>query len=244
MRLKLILVLCSVLLAGPAGAAKNVERDWKTYRSEKFGYEIACPAGMEFKAYFDGASASLKDAWTGETLVEFEVWPPFECPRQPADTVARSLGIDRAKTVTQADGPEGSSYCGDPATVHEFTSLYGVKIYELELTCLSETYPESQDDSAESGREDTKEKMERIVTEEGKKGPTYFADISPSWKKVVLLVDPVGADPRKGPVRKRIDPAVLRNIMKTLKTIPIQKPPGSCSEELRNQGLTIGIPRR
>lgn len=244
MRLKLIIGLCSMLLAGLASAAENVEQDWKVYRSGKFGFEIAYPADMEFKAYFDGASASLKDAGTGDTLVEFEVWPPYECPRQPADTIVRTLGIDRAKTVTQADGPEGSSYCGDPVTVRELTSLHGAKIYELELTCLRETYPGSHDDSVEAGPEDTKVKMERIVTEEGKKGPTYFADISPSWKKMILLADPVGADPRKGPIRKHIDPLVLHRILGTLKTFSIQKPSGICIEELRNQGLTIGIPPR
>lgn len=129
--LAIIVGLCSILLAGLAGAAENAEQGWKTYRSEKFGFEIAYPAGMEFKAYFDGASASLKDAKAGGTLVEFEVWPSSECPRQPADTIARALGIDRAKNVTQADGIEGSSYCGDPVTVRESISLYGAKIYEL-----------------------------------------------------------------------------------------------------------------
>jgi hypothetical protein len=88
-----------MLLAGLAGAAENAKQDWKTYRSERFGFEIAYPAGMEFKAYFDGASASLKDTKTSGTLVEFEVWPSSECPRQPADTIARALGIDRARPL-------------------------------------------------------------------------------------------------------------------------------------------------
>ncbi|PIP08607.1 MAG: hypothetical protein COX51_03640, partial [Syntrophobacteraceae bacterium CG23_combo_of_CG06-09_8_20_14_all_50_8] len=155
-----------MLLAGLAGAVENAEQDWKTYRSEKFGFEIAYPAGMEFKAYFDGASASLKDAKTGGTLVEFEVWPSSECPRQPADTIARALGIDRAKAVTQADGPNGSSFCGDPVTVRESASLYGAKIYELELTCMRETsYPGSNDDSDEAEPKDTTVETEPIVTE-------------------------------------------------------------------------------
>ncbi|MBU2053511.1 MAG: hypothetical protein KKC25_00830 [Proteobacteria bacterium] len=166
MSLALIVGLCSMLLAGLAGAAENAEQDWKTYRSEKFGFEIAYPAGMEFKAYFDGASASLKDAKTGGTLVEFEVWPSHECPRQPADTIARALGIDRAKAVTQADGPNGSSYCGDPVTVRESASLHGAKIYELELTCMRETYPGSHDNSDEAEPEDATVETEPIVTEE------------------------------------------------------------------------------
>jgi len=237
--------LCSMLLAGLAGAVENAEQDWKTYRSEKFGFEIAYPAGMEFKAYFDGASASLKDAKTGGTLVEFEVWPSSECPRQPADTIARALGIDRAKAVTQADGPNGSSFCGDPVTVRESASLYGAKIYELELTCMRETsYPGSNDDSDEAEPKDTTVETEPIVTEEGKKGPTYFVDISPLWKKLILSADPVGVDPRMGPTREQFDPAVLRKILGTLKTFPIQKPSAICIEELQNRGLTIGIPSR
>lgn len=240
----LIVGLCSVLLAGLVGAAENAEQDWKTYRSAKFGYEISIPAGMEFKAYFDGASASLKDAKTGGTLAEFEVWPPGECPRQPAGTIARALGIDRAKAVTQTDGPDGSSFCGDPVTVLESASLYGAKIYELELTCMRETYPGSHDDSEEARPEDIKVETEPIITEEGKKRPTYFVDISPLWKKLILSADPVGVDPRMGPTREQFDPAVFRKILGTVKTYSIQKPSVICIEELQNRGMTIGIPLR
>ena len=244
MSLALIVGLCSMLLAGLAGSAENAEQDWRTYRSEKFGFEIAYPAGMEFRAYFDGASASLKDAKTGGTLVEFEVWPPDDCPRQPAGTIARELGIDRAKAVTQTDGPDGSSYCGDPVAVRESASLHGAKIYELELTCMRETYPGSHDDTDEAEPETATVETAPPVTEEGKKGPTYFADISPSWKKRILSADPVGVDPRMGPTRERIDPAILRKILGTLKTFPTQKPSGICIEELQDRGLTIGIPPR
>lgn len=233
-----------MLLTGLVDAAENAEQDWKTYRSEKFGYEISFPASMEFRTHFEGASASLKDAKTGGALLEFEVWPPGECPRQKADTIARALGIDRAKAVTQTDGPDGSSFCGDPVTVREFASLYGAKIYELELTCIRETYPGSHDDSEESELEDSKVETKPVITEAGKKGPTYFVDISTSWKKLILSADPVGADPRMGPIRDKFDPAILRKILGTIKTFSIQKPSVVCIEELRNRGLTIGIPSR
>jgi hypothetical protein len=170
MRLSFIAGLCSMLLAGSAGAAGNAEQDWKTYRSEKFGYELSFPAGMEFRAYFDGASATLGDTKTGGTLAEFEVWPPGECPRQPAGAIARALGIDRAKAVTQTDGPDGSSFCGDPVTVRESATRYGAKIYELELSCIRETYPGSHDDTEEALPKDTAVETEPIVTEEGKRG--------------------------------------------------------------------------
>lgn len=244
MGFSLIVVLCSMLLAGLVGATENAEQAWKTYRSERFGFEIAYPPNMEFKAYFDGASASLKDAKTGGTLVEFEVWPSGECPRQSTDTIARTIGIDRAKAVTQADGPSGSSYCGDPVTVREFLSLYDAKIYELELTCIRETYPGSHDDSDEAKPEDVTVTTKPIVTKEGKKGPTYFVEISPAWKKLILSADPVGVDPRMRPPRERIDPMVLRKILGTLKTFPIQKPSVICIEEIQNRGLTIGIQSR
>jgi hypothetical protein len=229
-------------LAWTVGAAEKAEQNWKTYRSEKFGFEIAYPAGTEFKAYFDGASASLKNSKTGGTLVEFEVWPPSECPREPAGTIARTLGIERAKTITQADSPDGSSFCGNPMTVRESISLYGAKIYELELACMRATYPGSHDDTDEIEPKDATVETEPIVTEEGKKGPTYFVDISPSWRKLILSADPVGVDPRMGPAREQFDPAVLRKILETLKTFPIQKSSAICIEELQNRGLTIGIP--
>jgi hypothetical protein len=80
------------------------------------------------------------------------------------------------------------------------------------------------------------------VTEEGKKGPTYFVDISPAWKKLILFADPVDVDPRMGPNREQLDRAVLRKIMGTLKTFPIPKPSAICIEELQNRGMTIRIP--
>lgn len=240
--LALIVGLGAMLLTGLAGATEGAAQDWKMYRSEKFGFEMAYPPGTEFKAYFDGESASLKDAKTGGTLARFDVWPPGECPRQPAGTIARGLGIERAKAVTQADGPDGSSFCGDPVTVRESTSLHGVKIYELELTCMRETYAGSHDDSEEAEPEETMVETEPITTEEGKKGPTYFADISPSWKKLILSADPVGVDPRMGPAREQFDPEVLRRILGTLKTFSIRRPDEICIGELQNRGLTIGIP--
>ena len=109
---------------------------------------------------------------------------------------------------------------------------------------MRKTYPGSHDDSDEAEMEDATVETEPIVTKEGKKGPTYFVEISPSWKKLILSADPAGVDPRMGPTREQFDLAVLRKILGTLKTFPIQKPSVICIEELQNRGLTIGIPSR
>ncbi len=239
-----VLGLCSTLLAGLAGAAEKAEEGWKTYRNEKFGFEVSYPPDMEYRADGDGSSAELRDTKTGHPLVEFEVWPSSECPSQPADAIAKEIGVDRAKAVTQADGPDGSSYCGDPVTVREFESHHGVKIYELELPCVRESYPGSHDDTDEAEVQAPPLEAKPAITAEGKKGPTHFADISPSWKKRVLLADPVGNDPRMQPVVEAIDLTRVREILGTLKTFPTQKPPGICIEDLPHRGFSIGIPPR
>jgi hypothetical protein len=244
MRRSWIIGLCTTLLAGVAGAAETTEDSWKTYRNETFGYELSYPAEMEYTAYVDGSSGELKDAGTGHRLVEFEVWPPGECPREPAAAIARDVGIERAKTMTQADGPDGSSYCGDPLTVREDASRHGAKMYELEMTCWRETYPESHDDTVDADPDAAMIEAQPVITTEGKKGPTYFVDISPAWRKRILVADPVGVDPRMQETTRKIDLAVLRKILGTLKTFPIQQPPGGCIEDLQNRGFSIGIPPR
>jgi hypothetical protein len=241
MRQSWIIGLCTMVLAGVSGAAEKTEDSWKTYRNERFGYELSYPADMEYRAYVDGASGELRTAGTGHRLVDFEVWPPGECPRQPTDAIASEVGIERAKTMTQADGPDGSSSCGDPVTARESVSPNGVKIYELALTCVRAS-DGSHDDTDETDPPPSAE--EPVITAEGTKGPTYFADISPAWKKRVLMADPVGVDPRMQETKGKIDLAILRTILGTLTTFPIQKPPGVCIEEFQPRGISIGVPPR
>jgi len=220
------------LLASPVAAERGAA-GWRTYRSEKFGYEFSYPPDVELKVYFDGSSAEIRDAKTGNPLAELEVWPAAECPRQPPGASARAIGIERVTSVTQADGPEGSSWCGEPLAVLEHTSASGLAIYEIELTCKSERIPDSDDGSDAAAPQ---------VTTEGTKGPTYFADISPSWRKRILSADPVGIDPRTSPSKQKPDPAIVRKILDTLETFSIQKPNALCVDELQHRGFTAPSP--
>jgi hypothetical protein len=165
-------------------------------------------------------------------LATFEVWPPYECPREPEGTTAREIGIERAKNLTQADGHGTSSYCGEPLTVRDIESPHGAKICELELTCVSETTPGPDDDEMDAEDDATAIDAEPTITIEGTKGPTYFVDISQPWRKRILTVDPIGNDPRIFQDNERADMAIVRTILANIKTFSIQKPPGICNEDL------------
>lgn len=192
--------------------------DWKTYRSERFGYALSYPPDMELKVYFDGVSGELRTA-AGEELLELDVWPGDLCPREAPGTTAKALGMERAAMITQADGDGSSSACGRPITVRESVSSHGVRLYELELSCRAEHT---------EGRRVVRERL-------GKKGPTFFADVSQQWRSRVLMVDPAGADPRMGPTRPTGDAALVRQILETLTTFPLPDPHVVCIGDLGSQ---------
>jgi len=222
-----------------AAPGRTIENAWKSYRSAKFGYELSFPSGLEFKAYFEGSSGDLRDEKTGKIIASLEVWPPDECPRQSGEPNAKDIGIQRAQDVTQADGHGSSSHCSDPIRVQELPSAKGLKVYELELTCISEIYPDAGDDETDSAEEPGDTEAPPIVTNEGKKGPTYFADISQPWRKRVLILDPVGNNPMMYGGKSKIDAAIIRAILARLRTFPVPKPPGICIEDLPKGGFAV-----
>ena len=125
---------------------------------------------------------------------------------------------------------------GDPVTVRAYESRHGAKIYELELTCIRETYLQGHDDTVDAEPDAAPIEAQPVITTEGRKGPTYFVDISPTWRTRILFADPVGVDPRMQETKGTIDLAVLRTTLGTLTTFPIQQPPGVCIEDLQNRG--------
>jgi hypothetical protein len=203
--------LAVVLALAPRAPAA----DWKTYRSERFGYEISYPPEMELKAYFDGVSSDLRTA-AGETVLQLAVWPGDTCPREAPGTTAKALGLERAATVTQADGDDTSSSCEKPVSIRESVSAHGVRLWELHLACHHE-HPE--------GRRTVRERV-------GTKGPTFFADVSQPWRTRVLALDPEGNDPRFGTVRLAVDEKLVREIVATVATFPLPDPHDVCIGDL------------
>ena len=206
-----------------AVAATAQASDWTTYRSERFGYELSYPPGLELRVFFDGASADLRDAATGATLLALALWPSDLCPRERPGTTAKGLGVERAIAVTQADGDGSSSWCGRPVAVRTSPSPRGVALYELALSCRAER------------TEDHRLVRERL----GKKAPTFFADVSQPWRTRVLMLDPPAADPRSGMEWKTVDAAVVRRILDTIAVTPLPAPDVVCIEDLPRAGAAV-----
>lgn len=217
-----------VVVVATVASAAGPPAGWRTYRSARFGYELSYPPDMELRAYIDGGSGELRDAATREPLVELELWPPDLCPREPGGTTAKGLGIERAITATQADGDDGSSWCGRPLGVREWVSPRGVPLYELELTCRGEHV----------------QRHRRVREDLGRKGPTFFADVSQPWRARVLVLDPVGADPRSGPVRAAVAPDIVRRIVETVVAVPLPDPKTVCIDDLGPDGRAAAAPVR
>ncbi len=231
---RIYLILLGAVLSGPVAAGGEPSmQEWKTYQNTKFGYELSYPAEMEYVAYADGAAGELKDIRSGRMLVDFEVWPSDICPAQSAGIWAREIGVRRAQEVTQADGHGSSSYCREPVTVRNVPSPGANKIYELELTCISEVYPGSDGNATDTAPNAAVMDSKPIITKQGIKGPTYFVDISQTWRQRVLMADPAGVDPRINGDKDAAIVPILRKILSTLRTFPVEKPAGICMEDLR-----------
>jgi hypothetical protein len=215
---------CTLALLASIAAAADTPPGWETYRSARFGWALSHPSPVELVPYFAGQSGELRDRATGRALAQLEVWPSDECPRERPGTTAESVGRERVAMVTQADGCDGSSSCGAPMTVRRFASEHGVPLHEVRLTCRSERF--------ESGR--------RIRDRQGRKGPTFFADISQPWRRRVLTVDPVGVDPRMSLAASPADIDAVRRIVATLRTVPVPDPKAVCIDDLQ-AGPTSGF---
>jgi hypothetical protein len=223
MRRTLVVALVLVATAVRAGSTPD---GWNTYRSEQFGWELSYPPDIQLKAYFGGQSATLLDAANGSALAELELWPSDLCPRERPGATAEAVGLERVAMVTQADGDDGSSSCGPPMTVRRFASDRNVPLYEIRLTCSSERIV---------GRR-------TVRRHEGRKGPTFFADVSQSWRKRVLTVDPVGVDPRLAAATRPFDVAAIRDILATLATFAVPDPNTVCLDDLRPGAVAGTLP--
>lgn len=221
------LVVSFVLVTTTVHAGSTPD-GWKIYRSDQFGWELSCPPQMELRTYFGGQSAELRDATTGAALAEIELWPSGLCPRERVGTTAEAIGMERVAMVTQADGDDGSSSCGTPMTVRRFTSDRQVPLYEVMLTCRSERISDGR----------------TIHRREGRKGPTFFADVSQSWRKRILTADPVGIDPRMTAPTRPPDVAGIRDVLATLATFAVPDPKAVCIEDLSPGAITgtIAVP--
>jgi hypothetical protein len=220
------MLVLSVVLSLPAwgSVATAGEAPWRTYRDASNGFEFRFPASMNFEAHF--ASGDLKEVRTGRTILSMEVWPPDECTHAPGEktvTDARKVALQRAKDLCQADGPNGSSFCTDPVTVHRFVSEEGAKGFEIYLTRAGEHCDTDDGD-------DCVEPMKREIY--GKKGPVYAFDISTRRTTKILYVEPMGAEPAVLVPGSKADPKRVREILSTLKVFEVESPRVTCIQDL------------
>jgi hypothetical protein len=69
----------------------------------------------------------------------------------------------------------------------------------------------------------------------GRKGPTFFADVSQPWRSRVLMIDPEGVDPRMGTAPQPADVELVRQVLGTLRTFPVPDPDVVCIGDLRSR---------
>jgi hypothetical protein len=207
---------------------------WKTYRDAKNGFELRFPASMNFEAHF--ASGELKEIRSGRTVFFMEVWPPDECMHAPGEKTvssARTVALQRAEDLCQADGPNGSSFCTDPVTLRPFAGKEGAKGFEIYLTRAGEHCDTDEEENCVGP-------VKREIY--GTKGPVYAFDVSTATMTKILYVEPMGVEPDAFASGSKADPKLIREILSTLKVFEVESPRVTCIQDLpAGQGFALPV---
>ena len=143
------------------------------YVNEEYGFTLRHPSSLMLKSFGEAYFDLLK----GEKIllrasIEDDTFKIFIQEIKAETDVFLSFARERCKTICDADGPDGSTYCKKVETEREWRSVNGIRVLEFTLIFTRENYQDK-------------------TKEESRMGPVYMIDISRQNRPLALMIHPM-----------------------------------------------------